>query len=524
MLNAIVFACGAALMGLEMVAARVLAPFLGNSIYVWGSVISIVMIALSLGYWLGGQLADRYEPSRVLAPVIALAGLFTVGAPFVAEAILPVAANWGPRVGSLAAATVIYFVPSLLLAMVSPLGVRLAARSGLAHIGRSAGSLYAISTGGSIVGTLLTSFWLIPLLSLEPLVVWTGFLLLATSLAALGLREEESAETAAAGATPLATMGVTVVTVVAAAVLGAVVLWQFAPAGSTNAYGETILFRADTQYHRITVTEDDMTRHLRFDKSHQSAIDLADPFVSRIEYPNYMHLAMAVKPDAKRVLVLGLGGGAITKRYWHDYPGVSVDSVEIDPVVVDVAEKYFGLPDDPRLRTFTEDARRYVQTTDETYDVVIVDAYYSDSLPFHLTTEEFLREVKAHMAPDGVIAYNVISSAEGNGSDLFRSMYRTAGGVWDRLWVFPIGYGAEAIGGDLSSAGEVRRNIIVLGSDTRLAEDTLLERIAGRVGGMVTIEGFDRYGDDLYTEPVPLADVPVLTDSHAPTDSLIEVQ
>jgi len=525
MLNVIVFSCGAALMGLELVAARVLAPYMGNSIYVWGSVISVVMIALSLGYWLGGQLADRFGPSRVLAPVIAGSGLFTVAAPWVASAVLPSTAEWGPRIGSLAAAAFIYFVPALLLAMVSPLGVRLASSRGLEHIGRSAGGLYAISTAGSIVGTLATSFWLIPLLSLEPLVVWTGFALLATSLAALSLREPAPAEEPSSRrSSARGTASVTVAVTVAGALLGSVVLWQVAPASATNEYGETVLFRADTQYHRVTVTEDETARHLRFDHSHQSAISLDDPYESLIAYPNYMHLAMAVNPDAERVLVLGLGGGAITKRFWRDYPQVSVDSVEIDPVVVDVAERYFGLPDDPRLRTFAEDARRYVQASDDTYDVVIVDAYYADSLPFHLTTAEFLGEIKARMAPDGVIAYNVISAAEGSGSDLFRSMYRTAGGVWDRLWVFPIGYGKDARSGDPDAAAEVRRNIIVLGSDIELTDSELLERIRSRVGGTVTIDGFTEFAEDIYTEPVPVADVPVLTDSHAPTDSLIDVQ
>jgi spermidine synthase len=521
MLRLIVFWCGAALMGLEMVAARVLAPYLGNSIYVWGAVISVVMIALSIGYALGGQLADRFGAARSLPPVIAAAGLATTAAPLVANAVLPAVAGLGPRLGSLGAAAAIYFVPSLLLAMVSPLGVRLAARAGMAHLGRSTGNLYAVSTAGSIAGTLATSFWLIPALSLEPLVAWTGISLLATALLALRLAPEDTSADAAAHALAVrlarAAVPGTLVLALAGAIVGGTVLWKVAPAPARNEQGETVLFRADTQYHRITVTEDADARHLRFDRSHQSAISLADPFVSRIRYPDYMHLALALKPDAGRVLVLGLGGGAITKRYWRDYPGVIVDSVEIDPVVVDVARKYFWLPEDERSRVFVEDARRYVQGTDEVYDIVIVDAYYADSLPFHLTTQEFLTEVKGIMAPDGVLAYNVIGSAEGDGSDLFRSMYRTAQTVWSELWVFPIGIGDD--GNALQ-----RRNIIVLATDTRLPEAELRARIASRVDGVVSIEDFEGMAADLYTEPVPVADVPLLTDSHAPTDSLIEVQ
>ena len=519
MLRFIVFACGAALMGLEMVAARVLAPYLGNSIYVWGAVISVVMIALSIGYALGGQLADRFGAARSLPPVIAAAGLFTAIAPMVAEAVLRPAAELGPRAGSLVAATAIYFVPALLLAMVSPLGVRLAAREGMGHLGRSTGNLYAVSTAGSIAGTLVTSFWLIPVLSLEPLVVWTGIALLAVALLALSLKPEVAVDDEAPRATRLANKVVpaTLALALLGTALGGYVLWRVAPVPTENEQGEAILFRADTQYHRITVTEGDGARHLRFDHSHQSAISIDDPYESRIRYPDYMHLAMALKPDAKRVLVLGLGGGAITKRFWRDYPGVSVDSVEIDPVVVDVARKYFWLPEDERSRVFVEDARRYVQATDETYDIVIVDAYYSDALPFHLTTEEFLTEVKGVMAPDGVIAYNVISSAEGSGSDLFRSMYRTAQGVWDDIWVFPIGIGEDGV-------AETRRNIIVLATDTRVSEEELRGRIESRVDGAVSVAGFAEMADDLYTGTVLVEDVPLLTDSHAPTDSLIDVQ
>lgn len=526
MLNAVVFVCGAALMALELVAARVLAPALGNSIFVWGSVISSVMIALSLGYWLGGQVADRFGASKSLAPVIAGAGLLTVLAPLTASAILPWSAGLGPRLGSLAASALVFFAPSLLMAMVTPLGIRLAATKGLAHIGRSSGALSSISTGGSILGTLGTSFWLIPLLSLEPLIVSIGFALLATALAALYLPVFYHAEASAGAAEKDRAIAervarhataVSLVLVAAGLATGGYVLARIAPAPAVNEFGESVLFRKDTQYHRIAVTERDGVRHLRFDSSHQSAIDMADGLTSRIRYPDYMQLPMALKPDAKRVLVIGLGGGAVTKRYWHDYPGMRVDSVEIDPVVIDVSRKYFGLPDDPRLRVFAQDGRRFVQTAKDTYDIVVVDAYYSDSLPFHLTTQEFFREIKAVMAPDGVVVYNVISALEGDDSKLFRSMYRTAGTVWDDLQVFSVEVGQ-------GHTPDIRQNLAMLATDQRVSRDDLLAAVRSRAGGAVKVEGFAGMADDLYTGTVLLADVPVMTDAYAPTDSLISVR
>jgi len=518
MLRLIVFGCGAALMGLEMVAARVLAPYLGNSIYVWGAVIAVVMIALSLGYALGGQIADRFGPARALPPAIAAASLATVVAPLVAEAVLPSAAALGPRLGSLAAAVAIYFVPSVLLATVSPMGVKLAAHADIARLGRSAGNLYAVSTAGSIVGTIATSFWLIPLLSIEPLVVWTGFVLLLMAMLATTLRDDtQSVAARRASAVARLSQPGTFALATLTVVIGTWVLVQVAPAPAENQFGETVLFRTDTQYHRITVTEDAEARHLRFDRSHQSAIEIADPYVSRIRYPDYMHLALALHPRPERVLVLGLGGGAITKRFWRDYPGVRVDSVEIDPVVVDVARRYFWLPEDERMRIFTEDARRYVQRTGETYDIVVVDAYTSDSLPFHLTTQEFFTELKAVMTTDGVVAYNLIGAVEGQNSELFRSMYRTAETVWQDIWVFPIGLAEDGAPGRV-------RNVAIIASDVRIPESELRARIASRVSDTVSVAGFDTMAADLYTRPVPVADVPLLTDAHAPVDSLIRVQ
>ncbi|KAF0209379.1 MAG: fused MFS/spermidine synthase [Actinomycetota bacterium] len=514
-LNAIVFLCGASLMGLELLGARVLAPSMGNSIFVWGSVISSFMIALSIGYWLGGRAADRYGSTHSLGVVIGGAGLATALSPLISDACLEWTATLGPRLGPLVATTLIFFVPALLLAMVSPMGVRLAAAKGLSRIGRSAGSLYAVSTAGSIVGTLTTSFYLIPLLQVKPLIVSIGLLLTLVSLLTLRLSPE-----AEPGRPPHELGFRSTSVVLAISLLGALasfgMLLNVQQPATTNASGEQILFRADTQYHQITVTESKNIRRLHFDRSTQSAIDLRDGYTSVIGYPNYLHLALTVKPDAKRVLVLGLGGGAITKRMWRDYPDMRIDSVEIDPVVVDVAKRYFGLPEDERLTTTVADARRYIQSTPETYDIIIVDAYYADSLPFHLTTSEFFSELKGRLAPDGVIAYNVISAVGGEKSDLFRSMYRTASGVYDHLWVFPIG-----IGGDDSV--NANRNIIVLATDADVSKTELLARIKSRLDGRVSIGGFENFGRDLWTDVVPVGDVPELTDEFAPTDSLINV-
>ncbi|MDZ4169698.1 MAG: fused MFS/spermidine synthase [Coriobacteriia bacterium] len=517
MLEVIVFACGASLMALEFIAARLLAPTLGSSVFVWGAVISIVMVALSLGYWAGGQIADRFGSTRTLAPVIAGAGLFTVLVPRLTDLVLPLVAGLGARTGSLVASAIVFFAPALLLAMVSPLGVRLAAGDRVDHIGRSAGQLYAISTAGSIVGTIATAFWLIPLLSLDGLAVGIGFVLFAAAGFALLLPRRYGDDVPSGAPAPSARLAVlAIATIVAGVVAGAVSLIGPAAAVPGTKAGEEVIYRKDTAYHRLVVTEDNAERHLRFDRSHQSAMYLDDPYETSFHYPQYLHLALAAKPDAKRVLIVGLGGGSLVKRMWRDYPQMRIDVAEIDPIVVDVAYRYFELPRDERITVTAEDGRRFLAATDTRYDIIVMDAYYADALPSHLATEEFFREVAAHLTPDGVVAYNVIGAVDGERSKLFRSMYRTVGLVWPHRWVFPIGIGEDY-------ATETNRNIIVLATNGLGDRDELLARIADRVGGTVTVNDYDRFGEDLYEGRIETDDVPVLTDAHAPTDSLIEV-
>jgi predicted membrane-bound spermidine synthase len=315
-----VFLCGASLMGLELAGARILAPAMGNSIFVWGSVISSFMLALSIGYFLGGIIADRFGTRRTLGVVVASAGVLTVISPLIAAAVLPATAELGPRLGPLTATTIAFFGPALLLAMVSPIGVRAASASGLGHIGRSAGSLYAVSTGGSIIGTLATSFWLIPALQTGPLIVGIGIAAGvhgAGHAGAPGRTEAGSARTCGPAWTT-AVAGIVAVGLV----LGSGVMMSIREPADVAEDGSAVLFRRDTQYHRILVTEANGERTLRFDRSRQTSVDVNDPVISRIRYPDYLHLAFAVNPDAERVLVLGLGGGALPARMLRDYPEV----------------------------------------------------------------------------------------------------------------------------------------------------------------------------------------------------------
>jgi spermidine synthase len=264
------------------------------------------------------------------------------------------------------------------------------------------------------------------------------------------------------------------------------------------------MYEHDSRYHRIHVTDDDGSRILRFEHNHQSSMRLDDPFATDIAYVDYLHIALAVKPDARRALVIGLGGGSVVKRMWRDYPWMRLDVVEIDDEVVAVARELFGVPDDERIRVITGDGRAYVDTTAERYDIVIVDAFDDDHVPRPLLTEEFMREARDLVAPDGVVVWNVLGYLTGPKSRRFRSVHRTASNVWRHIWTFPVG--------TFEALADCECNIVIVAADADLSEDELLDRIADRVGGRVTVPRFERFGEDLLRSPVRGGDVPLLYD------------
>jgi len=267
----------------------------------------------------------------------------------------------------------------------------------------------------------------------------------------------------------------------------------------------------DSPFHRLTVTDNDGVRLLKFERNQQSSMRIDDPFETTIEYVGYLHITMAVKPEAKRALVIGLGGGSVVKRMWRDYPEMTIDVAEIDGEVVDVAFALFELPQDDRIDVHVADGREFLGRRLDVYDIIIVDAFDDDRVPRPLMTEEFMRLVRDHLAEDGVVAWNVFGAVYGSHSRPFRSFHRTASNVWRNIWTFPLGISENAT--------DDTRNIVMLASDAALSADELAERIGDRVGGLVTVPAFERFAEDLYRGAIRTGDVPMLSDDqggHAP--------
>jgi spermidine synthase len=498
MLTLAVVVSGAVLLALEITASRVVAPVLGNSIYVWGALIGVFLAALAVGYAVGGRLADRFPSRGVFAGLAVAAGLTIAPIPLLAPALLEAVqrAGLGPRAGPLAATSTLFFLPAVVLGMISPFAVRLGART-MATLGNVAGSLYALSTLGSIGGTLLAAFLLLDWMSARSIVVGLGLVMLALG-ALLLVPVRRLAAAAAIGLTAL---------------VGAGAL----RAGVPDAPG--LVFARDTVYHRITVNDEAGVRYLRLDAYWQSGMDLSDPRRTVFPYADYLHLPLLFRPDARRVLFVGLGGGTAPRRYHEDYPQLTIDVVELDPVVIEAATRFFGVPRDGRMRLVAADGRLFVAAGGPPYDIIILDAFLIDTIPFHLATREFFAAARSRLTPGGVLASNIIGALEGPRSGFFRAVYKTLTTVFPAVYVFPTDWSRY-------DSAESLRNIIVVATQDPPRSRAAVLGAAGaarrRVG--VTIQRFLEAAGDLYVPPVRTDDVPVLTDDYAPVDRLLQAR
>jgi spermidine synthase len=274
------------------------------------------------------------------------------------------------------------------------------------------------------------------------------------------------------------------------------------------------LFRTTSQYHKITVDDDqEGAITLRIGGRRQSTLDSATGLDAMQPILDYLHLPVALRPDARRALVIGLGGGVLPKRMWHDYPLMSIDVAELDPVVVDVAHRFFGLPpDDERLAVHVGDGRPFVDESPHTYDIIVVDAFFEDAMPFTFVTDEFFASAAEHLSAGGVLAYNVVSPLTGDGATALRHMLAGVRRHFAWAGLFPTGV----------DCGGGRQNMVMAASKGAVDEDRLLKTIRNRAGGLVTVRDFETFGDGMADGfgLITTGDEP-FRDGEAPADGLL---
>ncbi|MCM2269349.1 MAG: fused MFS/spermidine synthase [Thermoanaerobaculia bacterium] len=402
------FAAGAAIMALELVGMRLLAPRFGASTYVWGGLLGTIMAALALGYLLGGWLADRDPRPVWISRMLLVSAAWTAADLFAAEAMLDIAERLGATLGPIVATTVLLVPPMVVLGSVSPFVIRLEGR--LASLGTTSGRIFALSTAGSLAGTFAASFWWIPAYGSRNTlrIVIVGLVLLGT---AGGVRARSRV-------------------VRAAAALGLAAASLLAP---DPPLPKGIVFAADSPYNTVYVEEQRGYRLLRLNspRSGFHSMQLGGGLTTGLYY-DVLYLAPHLA-GGRDVLVLGMGGGTTVRAYRRFYPGARLTAVEIDPVIVRVANERMGVEPGPDLAVHVADARPFLQGGAEAFDVIEVDVFAGGPYaPFYCLTREFFAAARRRLEPSGLLAMNVY--APGGDRTLVEAVIATLGAVFPSVY------------------------------------------------------------------------------------------
>ncbi len=486
-LEAIVFICGAVVMVLELVGSRVLAPYLGTSIIVWSSLIGVILGCLSLGYWYGGRLADSRPDSRTFSLIILAAGILVGAIAFLKEIVLLFLQNClaDIQIAAPVATMLLFGLPSMLLGMITPYAVRLK-MGDVIHSGATVGTLYAISTVGSIFGTFLAGYYLIAFFGSTKILIVLSLVLVLTSALAHGKSGR----------------------ILKSCIILFLLAGAAAMESASAARQREGFYDIDTRYSRVWIYE---TVHPRTGKAIralvtspgeiQSAMLLDGSNDLALTYTKYYRIAHHFRPTVSEALLIGGAGYSYAKDYLQKRQTARLDVVEIDSGMTLLAKKHFNLMENSRLNIIHEDGRTYLNKTAKRYDAIFCDAFTSlYTIPFQLTTREAVTKMHGLLNDEGVVLVNIISSIAGDAGMFLRAEYATYKSVFPQVLLFPVGNPAD---------GTRSQNIILaaLKSNRRPALTSRNPELAGYLAHAWTGE--------------VASDVPVLTDDFAPVDSYI---
>jgi spermidine synthase len=391
---------GAVVMALEILGSRLLAPVFGNSLYVWGALIGVILAAMSSGYAFGGWAADRYRVGSVLAWLLLCSGCWTLLIAWTGQAAMFTVSKsiedprWGPSV----AASVLLAPPAFGLSGVLPALLRLSVAD-MGHLGRHTGSMIALSTLGSLAGTWGTAFFMLSWLGTKTLVALLGGIQLLLGFVWLWCGPSRRVK-------------------VIASLLVAIFLtgWQWS---LPRQVVQGVVYQEESPYQQVRVRDDDLFRYLVLDRTWHAVMWKSDPMTLFLPYSQLMVAILSLTPEPQRGLILGQGGGSLPKWLGQQWPELELDIVEVDPTVVRMAEEYFDYRAPANHHVYVKDGRAFLHHTSMSYDVIWVDAFARHLIPFHLTTKEFYAELRSRLKPNGVVAVNLASSGEGG--DLLRA-------------------------------------------------------------------------------------------------------
>ncbi len=430
-------------LGIELSASRLLAPYFGTSQLIWANVIGLTLIYLTAGYTLGGRLADRYPDERMLARIMLVAGLFTAIIPLVARPILSwstsafITGAAGVFFGSLFGVLILFSVPIILLGMVSPFAVRLSVRD-VATAGRTAGSLAALSTFGSIIGTFLPVLLLIPWLGTSK--TFYCFALALVVVGALGMRR------------PVALLAIPAVLVLAAFQLGIKGIRQpfdmrySSVEEQESSYNYIQVARGPlgpggSEQYGLILNEGQAIHSIynsRYGQTHNPADLLTGGPWDFFNVTPFVY-AQRSKAQVNGLLLIGSAAGTIPKQFLAFFgQDRTIDAVELDPAIVAVGRKYFAMEDGqaPNYHVHEADGRIYLAQSTARYDMIGMDAYRQPYIPFHLTTQEFFTDVREHLTDRGVAVVN--AGKPGSDYRLVHTLANTMRAVFPQVFILDV--------------------------------------------------------------------------------------
>jgi spermidine synthase len=286
---------------------------------------------------------------------------------------------------------------------------------------------------------------------------------------------------------------------------------------ASHAAAETIVFETTSAYHHIRVVDESRTRTLSFDSAPQSRMSLDDPLQGFYEYVEYLHLPWLWNESIRSVLVIGLGGGSVPRTYQAWYPGVNVETVELDPAVIEAARTCFNVKESPGMKVIAADGRQFIRRSTKKYDLIVLDAYttnrYGSGIPYSLVTTEFFRLIKDHLTDNGIVAYNVVGSVEAGRNSVLAALYATMKTSFPRISLFPAEESGNVVmiapaSGELLSLPELMRRA-----------DQLIR------SGFAKLPDFKNRVERLRNAPPQgSTEALVLTDDFAPVDGMLQVQ
>lgn len=423
-LETIVFLGGAIGMGLELIAARVLSPYVGSSNVVWTSIIGIILVSMSLGYWLGGKNADKGANLNQLSNILLYAALATSAIPLLETCVVKILAGIIPNliVSAILCAIIVFSIPSFILAMISPYAVKIKSKEET-EIGSLSGKISSLSTIGSIVGTFLMGFVLIPNIGVSNINISVTIILVVMSIIA---RENKETKEIWRNIFVICIMMMLLI-------IGKIVFKINNP---------DILLDTDSQYSRIWVkqieTQKATYKTLQVDRGLESYIDTETGEMGA-KYLRYYDLFEYFNKDAKSTLLIGGAAYTYPIHYLQKYNDKTIDVVEIDDKMPQIAVEQFGLNiNDERLKTYSQDGRSYLNYNKNKYDTILVDAFKGTNAPFELTTYEALTNAKNMLNENGVVITNIISALDGENAKFIEYEYTTYKAVFDDVKIYKV--------------------------------------------------------------------------------------